>query len=89
VIVREVRFDVILISADALAQYMKFRGFSVRGLALRLGVKPARIGHLRSGRRNWCPTELAKAIEKALDAPPDSLFVGRLTTVSRERGRAA
>lgn len=88
-IVQEVRFEVKLISAEAFAAYMKHRGFTVRSLAQRLGVKPARIGHLRSGRRNTCPPDLARKIEKALDAPAGSLFVPRLSTVRRETGRSA
>jgi transcriptional regulator with XRE-family HTH domain len=89
VIVQEVTFEVRLISAAAFAAYMQHRGFTVRSLAARLGVKPGRIGHLRSGKRNTCPPQLARAIEKALDAPPGSLFVARLSTVHRERGRTA
>jgi len=89
VVVQEVRFDVRLISSAALAQYMQHRGFTVRSLADRLGVKHARIGHLRSGHRKTCDPALARKIEKALDAPPGSLFVAEVSTVYRERGQVA
>jgi transcriptional regulator with XRE-family HTH domain len=88
-VVTEVRFDVQLISTAAFREYMKHRGFTVRSLADRVGCSPALIGHLRSGKRHTCRPETARAVEKALDAPPGSLFVARLSTVQRERGRAA
>ena len=83
-IVIEGRFGVKLISADALAQYMKHRDHTVRTLAARVGVSPATIGHLRSGKRKTCRPQTAKAIEKALDAPSGSLFVGEVSHVARE-----
>lgn len=89
VIVQEVRFDVELISATAFAQYMEHRGFTVRSLAARVGCSPALIGHLRSGERKGTNPQRARLIEKALDAPKGSLFVPRLSTVSRETRRAA
>lgn len=87
----EGRFDVRLISAEALAGYMKFRGVSVRHLAELIGNRSARstIGHLLSGARSTCKPETAAAIEKALNAPPGSLFVAKVSRVSRETGRAA
>jgi len=76
------RFDVQLISAHALAQYMTFRGFTVRSLAERCGEKQwSTVAQLRSGRTNTCRPDLARKIEKALDAPSGSLFVPRVTTV--------
>jgi hypothetical protein len=96
VIVTEVRLDVELISPMALAQYMDHRDLSVRALAEKVdhitrGRTKSRstIGHLRSGARKTCDPVTAKAIERALDAPPGSLFVARLSTVQREKGRAA
>jgi DNA-binding Xre family transcriptional regulator len=83
------RFWVRLISADALAQYMEHRDFTVRKLAAKVGVSSALVGHLRSGRRNTCKPETAKAIEKALSAPPGSLFVPQVTPVARAGRRAA
>ena len=88
-IVTEVRFDVELISATAFAEYMRYRAFTVRSLAARVGCSHSLIGHLRSGERKSCKPELARQIEKALDAPRGSLFVPRLSRVQRERGRAA
>ncbi len=66
--------DVRLISHQALAQYMSYRGLSVRELAFRTGIHRATIGHLRSGGRTTCTPENARAIAKALDVPVDLLF---------------
>lgn len=85
-IVIEGRFEVKLISADALAQYMEFRGFTVRTLAERVGCSPATIGHLRSGKRTQCRPEWAKKIEHHLNAPKGSLFVAQVSRVTREVG---
>jgi hypothetical protein len=83
----EVRFDVELISAAALAQYMTHRGETVRSLATKVGCKPATIGHLRSGHRRTARPEWARAIERHLDAPRGSLFVARVSSVQRDSGR--
>lgn len=85
----EVRFDVRLISSDALAHYMKFRGLTVRQLAEKVGCSRATIGHLRSGKSAYVRPEWAKAIERHLDAPSGSLFVAELSTVTREVGATA
>lgn len=85
----EGRFWVKLISAQALAQYMRHRDLSVRALARRVGCSPATIGHLRSGARNTCKSETAKAIERCLDAPAGSLFVLHVSHVSRNTRTAA
>lgn len=86
-LVVERRFDVRLISASALAQYMKYRELSVRELAAKVGCGHATIGHLRSGKRTYVRAEWAKAIEKELDAPRGSLFIPELSTVTRETSR--
>lgn len=86
----EWRFEVLLISNEALASYMDFRDFTVRSLATtveRITKEKCShqvIGHLRSGKRKTCRPETAKAIEKALQAPPGSLFVPRVSRVSRD-----
>lgn len=87
----EGRFEVRVISHQAFAAYMKHRGYSVRSLAEAVGGPQLRstIGHLRSGKRPTCDPELAKRIEKALDAPRDSLFVPLVSRVSREVGPMA
>lgn len=66
-----------LISKDALGAYMEARGLSNRELARKAGSESYRstIGHLRSGERNTCGPKIAGAIEKALGAPPGSLFL--------------
>lgn len=87
--VPEVRFEVELISAAALAQYMKHRGETVRSLALKVGCKPATIGHLRSGHRRTTKPAWARAIERHLDAPRGSLFVPKVSNVHRDTQRVA
>lgn len=80
----ERRFDVRLISADALARYMKYRDLSVRELALKVGCSRATVGHLRSGHRDYVRPEWAKRMEDALEAPRGSLFVAEVSSVTRE-----
>ncbi len=82
------RFWVRLISSDAFAHYMQHRDFTVRSLAMRVGCSPALIGHLRSGKRNTCKPETARAIERHLDAPAGSLFVPQVSRVA-QNGRTA
>lgn len=86
----EGRFEVKLISPQAFASYMKHRGFTVRSLADALGNPALRstIGHLRSGKRRTCDPDLAKRLERVLDAPAGSLFVPSVSHVSREVGPA-
>ena len=88
-----VRFEVQLISAQALAQYMLHRGFTVRSLAdqvnRRAKCSRATIGHLRSGRRKTCSPIVAREIERCLDAPKGSLFVPKVSRVALDAGRAA
>lgn len=94
------RFDVKLISHQALAQYMAHRDYSVRGLAdavalelkrkrINVPVSRSTIGHLRSGLRNTCRPEVAKAIEDVLGAPRGSLFVGKVSPVANNIRRGA
>lgn len=78
-----------LISAQALRQYMGFRGFSVRSLAKRVGVSHGTIGWLTSGQRTTTKVATAKAIAKALDCPVESLFVPTVVHGSRTVSRAA
>ncbi len=90
-IVVESRLDVRLISSTVLADYMKFRNLSVRDLAAAMNKPSARstIGHLLSGKRATCAPDTARRIEKALNAPPGSLFVAKVSSVQREIGRVA
>ena len=83
------RFWVKLISARVLADYMDHRDETVRSLADKVGVSRSTIGHLRSGERDTCKPPTAKAIEKALNAPPGSLFVAHVSRVASNTGRAA
>jgi hypothetical protein len=96
----EGRFWVRLISHEALAQYMGFRGETVRSLAEavdRENMKShkketstrAIVGLLRSGKRDTCQPWTARSIEKCLQAPPGSLFVPKVSHVSRPQRTAA
>jgi len=80
-----------LISRQALRQYMDFRGETNRSLAMKCGpgVGRAIIGHLRSGERQTCSPKTATAIERALNAPPGSLFVPTVATGSQATGRGS
>lgn len=78
-----------LISSDALAQYMAFRGFTVRSLAERVGCSHSTIGHLRRGSRSTCKPQLARSIAKALDCPVQSLFAPKVSHVSGNPRRVA
>lgn len=85
----ERRFEVRLISPDALRQYMKFRKFTIRGLAARVGCSRTLIGFLVKGTRRTCGPEIANGIAEALDCPLDALFAPRVSSVQREVRRAA
>lgn len=62
-------------SAQALRQYMEYRRETNRSLAKKAGLGQAIIGHLRSGERKTCSAATARAIEEALQCPPEFLFV--------------
>lgn len=79
------RLDVKLISAQALRQYMEFRGYSVRSLAAKVGVSHGTVGWLTSGQRTTTKVSTAKAIAKALDCPVDALFVPIVVRGSRTK----
>lgn len=66
-----------LIDQQTLVRYMEFRGESCTTLASKVGCHRSLIGHLRSGHRRTCQPGTARQIEKALNAPPGSLFVER------------
>lgn len=100
-VVIEGRFDVKLRSADLFAQLMEHNGYTVRGLAdaataelrkskPRLECKRGTVGNLRSGYRDTCRPEVAKALAKCLNMPVEALFAGKVSNVQREiRGEAA
>lgn len=87
--ITERRFDVKLISAQALRSYMEFRDLTIRALAERVGCSHSTIGFLVAGSRETCKPATAKAIAKALNCPVEALFVPRISTVQREVRRAA
>lgn len=74
----ERRLLVKLISAPVLDQYMKFRNETNRSLASKIKKSPALVAHLRRGARSYCAPDVGPAIERALNAPPGSLFVAEV-----------
>lgn len=76
-------------SADLLDDYMVDREETNRSLAPKVGVSPATISHLRRGARTYCRLDVAKAIEKKLNAPPGSLFLREVIGGSQAVGRSA
>ena len=85
----EGRLDLRLISAQALRQYMEFRGHSVRTLAAKVGVSHGTIGWLTSGNRDTTKIQTAQKIAKALDCPVEALFVPIMVHGSRTTRRVA
>lgn len=73
-----------LISQEAFRNYVAHREMSMREIGERAGVSRQLVGHLHSGKRTSCRPENAKAIEKALDAPPGSLFLDKASLVTRD-----
>lgn len=76
-----------LISAQALKQYMEYRGYSVRSLAAKVGVSHGTIGWLTSGQRKTTKGDTAKRIAKALDCPVNALFVATVVHGARSGSR--
>lgn len=87
---REVYME--LISKDAFRAYMDARGYSNIQLARKMGDEKYRstISLLRARNgRNSCGPKIAGAIEKALGAPPGSLFVVKLANANVTSRRTA
>lgn len=80
----ERRFDVELISREALAQYLRFRGMSLRQVADKAGCSKSTVGHLVTGHIKRTNPDTARAICKALDVPVAALFAPRVSTVTRD-----
>lgn len=80
-----------LISRDALNAYIAARQSSTRKLARACGSESHRstIAHLRSGLRTTCGPNIAGKIERALGAPPGSLFLIEMATASEATRRSA
>jgi len=79
----------VIVIPAALAQAMEYRKLSVRSLAKMVGVKHATIGHLRTGYRRNCKTDVANRIAEAVQMPLDFLFVVKPSNVSQDGRRAA
>ena len=78
-----------LTGSAILVGWMEYREETVRSLAAKCPIRDPKtgqmkllatavIGHLRCGRRRTCTIATAKAIEKALKAPPGLLFVPKV-----------
>lgn len=78
-----------VLSATRLADAMRFRGLSNRGLAARTGLHRSTIGHLRTGARNRIGYLDAIRIAEALDMPTAQLFVAEVPTGALGERRAS
>lgn len=97
-VVIEGRFDVKIHSSALFAQLMEHNGFTVRSLAdaaaielrksrSRVVCKRGTVGNLRSGYRDTCRPEVARALAKCLNVPVEALFSSKVSNVQREVGQ--
>jgi transcriptional regulator with XRE-family HTH domain len=70
-----------------LRAYLRLRGLSERGLAVRAGVGHATVNHLLAGRRDTCSSATAQALEAVLGVPP-GVFFEAVPAATRERDRS-
>lgn len=78
------RFEVKVKDRRILAQYLEFRRMSYAQLAAKVGCSKATVGHLITGKTTSTRKEWAIAIEEALDAPSGSLFMPKVSRVSKD-----
>jgi len=74
-----------LISKQAFREYMKYRDFTNEGLATAAKCSESTIAFLRStgkSARDTVGPATARRIEKALNAPPGSLFSAQIIATS-------
>ncbi|HEY9248906.1 MAG TPA: helix-turn-helix transcriptional regulator [Rariglobus sp.] len=86
------RFDVQLISPEALASYMKFRDESTRSLGEKVGCSHGTIHNMVRGNTTNVPEVRAKKIARVLNVPVEALFKGEVSIVQRDvppKGKAA
>ncbi|QLF83852.1 helix-turn-helix DNA binding domain protein [Gordonia phage Moosehead] len=83
-----------LISKHAFREYMKFRGMTNESLAREAKCAVSTIAFLRSrgkAGRDSVGSDTAQRIERALNAPPGSLFSAQVivaSSISNKRGAA-
>lgn len=80
-----------LISKQAFREYMKFRGMTNEKLAKEANCAESSIAFLRSkgkSARDSVGPAVATRIEKALNAPPGSLFSAEVIVASESNNRA-
>ncbi len=78
------RWDVRLISPDALASYMSFRDESTRSLGEKVGCSHGTIHNYLSGKVKNVPDKRAKSIARVLNVPAEALFMPTVSTVTRD-----
>lgn len=78
------RVDYRLISPDALASYMRFRGESTRSLGEKVGCSHGTIHNYASGKIKLVPEGRAKVLCRVLGVPLEVLFVPEVSTVTRD-----
>lgn len=80
-----------LISKEAFRQYMDYRDFTNEGLAAAAKCSESTIAFLRStgkSARSTVGPGTARRIEKALNAPPGSLFAAQIIGASSSDNNA-
>lgn len=96
-VITQQRLIVKLTNKELLIGMMKHHDYNVRTLAeevnrrvkkkdKNLSCSRSLIGHLTSGNRNSCGSEVSKAIEDTLQIPRGTLFAPSIVPVTREVG---
>ncbi|AZL13824.1 hypothetical protein CXR25_14080 [Brevibacterium aurantiacum] len=77
-----------VVNRQAFNMLRKYNRLTIRSLAKRADVSHGIVGDLASGRRATCNPETATAIEKALDADPNTIFLVQVLPVAVTRNVA-
>lgn len=77
-----------VVNRQAFNMLRKYNRLTIRALAKRADVSHGIIGDLASGRRTTCNPDTATAIEKALDADPNTIFLVRALPVATTQNAA-
>lgn len=77
-----------IVNRQAFNMLRKYNRLTIRALAKRADVSHGIVGDLASGRRSTCSPETATAIEKALEADPNTIFLVQPLPVAMTRNAA-
>lgn len=73
-----------LISGDAMASYMHFRGETTRSLGQKVGCSHGTIHNMLRGKTKTIPPRRARSVAQVLNVPIEALFRPDLSTVTRD-----